>query len=554
MLTLLHIENVAVIARTDVEFGGGLNVMTGETGAGKSIVIDALGAVLGGRTSRELVRTGAAAATITAVFDDGAQRWCEENGIEYQPGELVLQRRISSEGKSSCRVNGCPVSALQLRELGAALVDIHGQNDGQKLLSESYHLRCLDHFGALDAQLTDYQTAYTACQATRKQIQKLSTDEWERERRLERLSDQIAELQAANLKPGELETLSARVKLMRNAEKLADSLNGAYEAMYGDGGAMERISDAQGYIGNATRYTDTLNELYDAVSSLRYTADDVTERLRDFLGTLDFAPGKLDKLENRLMLLNRLSGKYGADETAMLETLASLEAEKDSLETASDQLEKLEKQLAADTAVLLQKAEALRTARKRAASLLETRIKEELAALNMPGIAFSVSFSETEPGANGCDDVRFLMSANAGEKAGRIAHIASGGELSRIMLAMKNALAEREETPTVVFDEIDTGVSGIAAQRVAEKLAQLSRSKQTICVTHLPQIAAMADIHFGIEKKTDDGRTFTIVSQLDASGRQAELARLIGGDHITTTTLQAASEQLAAAEAYKAGL
>ena len=556
MLQLLHIENIAVIERADVELGDGLNVLTGETGAGKSIVIDALGAVLGGKTSRELVRRGAAAALVTAVFTgQEALSWCEENGVEAEDGSVLLSRRITADGHSVCRVNGVPVSLAQMRELGNLLLDIHGQNDGQRLLDERFHRRYLDGFGHLEGDLDAYRAAYEAMRETGKAVEELSMDEGAKERQMDTLRYQIAELERAELKPGETEELAARRDFLRNASRITDGVNDAYLALSGSDrsdGACSLVENALSALQSASRFAPQLGDLAKRLQELDWAAKDAAEELRDFRESLDFTPGELDALESRLELLRRLGRKYGGDETALLAFLENCKEELDAMEFSGERLEKLEAELRERKAAVLSAGETLRKARKRAAGELGRRIADELSQLSMKGTLFEVEFEPLpEPGAEGLDDVRFLMSANIGEKPGRISRIASGGELSRIMLAMKTVLSENDPVGSMVFDEIDTGVSGIAAQRVGEKLCALAGRKQILCVTHLPQIAAMADIQFVVEKRQENGRTYTDVRRLDPDGRRAEIARLTGGDNVTGLTLSSAGEQIQAADDWK---
>jgi DNA repair protein RecN (Recombination protein N) len=565
MIQLLHIENIAVIEKADITFGPGLNVLTGETGAGKSIVIDALTAVTGGRTSRELIRTGAAGASVTAVFSvgpdtGGAVGWCRDNGIEpEEDGALFLMRKITPDGKNICRVNGCPVTVAQLRELGGLLIDIHGQNDGRKLLDESAHRGYLDAFGRLEDDVARYAEAYRALRDKQKEIEKLTIDESEKERRLDTLRYRLEELEKADVRPGEIAEKTARRDLLKNASKLTEALDGALAALHGgddSDGAIQMIGAAEAQTAGAARYADALTAVSQKLKDLLYAAEDAAEELRDMRVRLDFAPGELDSLESRLDLLRRLMKKYGGSEEELIAYREKCRAELEEIEFASDRLVKLEKDLQALKSDALKKADQLSEKRKKAARLLEDRIRAELGGLNMAGVSFQVEFEDArgEFGLNGFgrDEIRFLMSANAGQAPGRISHIASGGELSRIMLALKSVLTENDDVGAMVFDEVDAGVSGIAAQRVAEKLWDLSAGRQVLCVTHLPQIAVMADQHFEIEKKTEGGRTFTYVNALNLEGRKRELARLIGGENVTGTTLLSAEEQLMAAEEYKA--
>jgi len=558
MIKLLHIENIAVIEKADIEFAAGLNVLTGETGAGKSIVIDALSAVTGGRTSRDVIRTGAEYASVTAVFSDIESEWFESNGVPHdESGEIYITRRISADGKSACRVNGTPVSAAQMRELCAEMLDIHGQNDGRKLLDESAHLSYLDAYGGFEDTLDAFRASYKKLRDKKSEIGKLSMDESEKERRIDTLRSQTNEIARANLKPGEQNELSERRELLLNASKLTDALDTAFEALYGgddSAGAVALISDAQGRLDWAARHSEGLRKLAERLLDLRYSAQDISDELRDFRAMLDYTPGELDELEARLDTLKRITRKYGSEEEA-LEFLERGKSELSDIEDGANKLAKLEKELASCVKEADSLAGKLSDMRKAAALTLQNRVMDELSQLNMPGVSFLVGFEavDCEYGidASGCDEVCFLMSANAGEAPGRINRIASGGELARIMLALKNVLTGELDTGTMVFDEIDTGVSGVAAQRVGEKLAKLAQCRQVLCVTHLPQIAVMADTHFEIQKSVSEGRTFTHVNELGFEGRKKEIARLSGGENVTETTLRSAAEQLAAAEKFK---
>ena len=556
MLNELHIENIAVIEKADISFAPGLNVLTGETGAGKSIIIDSIGAVLGERVSRDLVRRGAEKGTVTAVFDaDCAAAWLEENEIDSD-GELIIQRRITLDGKSSCRICGTPVTAAQLKELAAMLVDIHGQNDGRQLMDERCHMAYLDSFGHLDGALAAYRAEYDRFSAIKKEMAALSMDEIEKARLSDSLKYQIEELERANIKPGEKDTLSARRDLLRNSEKLTEALDEAFSALYGgDDNAVSMSQNAAYYAAKAANYAPELEQAANAVNDAAFALADAAETLRDFKDSLDFSPEEYDNIETRLSLLNKLERKYGRTDEELCAYLDECRRKLDDIEYADDRLVKLEKELSAQKAQCVKAAAALSAQRREKAAELEKRIVTELRELNMPSVRFAVEFVpvDNEQGfdASGADKIRFIMSANAGEELGRISKIASGGELSRIMLAMKNVFAENDPVGTMVFDEIDTGVSGIAAQRVAEKLFAVSKGRQVMCVTHLPQIAAMADSHYLIAKHEEGGRTYTEVNGLTREGRRRELARLHGGDFITETTLASAEEQLAAAEAFK---
>ena len=561
MLSLLHIENIAVIESADISFEEGFNALTGETGAGKSIVIDAIGAVLGERTSRDMIRTGASSALVSAVFCRLPElSWFRENGMgPDEDGNLLLQREIQQDGKNVCRMNGRPLTVTQLRGLGQQLLNIHGQHDGQQLMDERLHLDYLDRFGGTEALLAPFRETFGTLQEIRQQIASLQMDEAEKSRRIDTLTYQIRELERAELKQGEEEELSSRRELLRNAGKVTDAVEEAYAALAGTEeteGAAALFAAAASSLRRASGVAGELEELAGKAEELRYAADDLAEALRDWRERMDFSPEELDRLESRLDVLYRLKKKYGSTEAEMLDYLDRCRAELDSMESADDRLMQLEKQQKTVLEQAKKQAETLSKARKQAAKGMEERIQSELTQLDMPKVRFCVEFSakESEWGmdATGMDEVRFLMSANVGEALKPISKIASGGELARIMLALKNVLAENDDVSTLVFDEVDTGVSGRAAQKVAEKMADVARHKQVLCVTHLPQIAAMADAHFSVQKGERNGRTFTDVARLDEEGRKKELARLTSGDAVTKVSLESAGEMLTYAARYKA--
>ena len=557
MLELLHIENIAVIESADIAFQPGFNALTGETGAGKSIVIDAMGAVLGGRASRELIRTGASKAFVSAVFSHVSEKLpgLTENGVAPdEDGNLLLQREMTADGKNACRVNGRPLTVTQLRQIGAELLNIHGQHDGQQLLDEEQHGAYLDRFGRMEAPLAAYRKEYAAMAALREQIRALQMDEAEKARRMDSLRFQIGELERAELVPGEEEELNARRELLRNGEKYIAALSGADYCLSGDdngSGAVAAIRDAEEALHGIRNLSADLGELYKRLEALRCEAFDLAEIVRDKRAEFDFSPAELDAAEARTDQLYRLKKKYGATVEDMIAYLNRCRTELDAMETADDTLILLQGRLQKAEAAVRSAGAVLTEKRKEAAAVLERRIQQELRDLDMNKVRFAIDFGEKDPGPDGCDTIRFLMSANAGEALKPIAKIASGGELARIMLALKNVLAEQESIATLVFDEVDTGVSGRAAQKVAEKLAQVARRKQVLCVTHLPQLAAMADTHFSVQKGESGGRTFTRVVQLDRDARKAELARITGGSRVTDALLESAGELLDQAEAYR---
>ncbi len=558
MLDLLHIENIAVIEQADVEFGPGLNVLTGETGAGKSIVIDAIGAILGERTSKGLVRTGTSAALISAELriSDQTAEWLRNEEIPFDRDEdLILTRRITAEGKTTCRINGVPVSAAQLKTLGDMIFDVHGQNDGRRLLNESNHRAYLDAYGDLSAVCTSFSEEYRRYTALRRELEEVRNAEADREYREEKLKREIRELEEAELQVGEEDTLRTRENVLRNQEKLRDKLERAYSCFHGNDdeeGIVSLSLTAEAAAEQAARFAESLAELAKNIGDFRYRAEDISDQLQDALRELEGSPGELDRIEERLAVYRRMIRRYGSVETA-LSRLQEAKNELEDVENLSERLEKLSADMVQSKEQLLAKGETLSRGRHKAADGLSEAVQRELADLSMPGARFVVGFTPKNGDgfdSHGLEDVCFLLSANAGEVPGRLSRIASGGELSRIMLALKNVLRGGSED-VLVFDEIDTGVSGIAAQRVGEKLAELAADRQVLCVTHLPQLAAMADIQFSIEKSQRDGRTFTSVSKLDETGRQRELARLIGGETITDATLRGAGELIEAARNYK---
>ena len=547
MLSLLHIENIAVIECSDISFDRGFNVLTGETGAGKSIVIDAISSILGERAYRDMIRTGANKASVRAVFTDVQESgWFEENGVPYD-SEVMIQREIYLDGKNVCRVNGMPVTVAILRKLGAELIDIHGQHDSASLFDESNHLTLLDRFAGNQQLLENYTQAYTKVNNLRQEIQRLTMDEGEKLRRMETLRYQIEEISKANLTAGEDDALESRRKVLQNAEKLSDSMNAAVESLYGSDdsdGAASLLSQAERELARMSRFTDAYASIHEQVTDLMYRVQDVAEELRSARDDLSYSADELEQIESRLDVIHRLRRKYGASCEEILAYLDRAQQELDEITFSDDHLERLKGKLAKAESLAWDAAKQLRDSRKQAAVLLSKRILEELSQLDMPKVQFSCEFTELNLGERGADSVAFYMSANAGEALKPMSKVASGGELARIMLAIKNVLSQQDQVSTLVFDEVDTGVSGRAAQKVAEKLRSVAANKQVLCVTHLPQIAAMGDTHLLISKTEREGRTYTSVTPLDREGRKQELARIIGGANITEITLKSAEEML----------
>ena len=547
MLSLLHIENIAVIECSDISFDKGFNVLTGETGAGKSIVIDAISAVLGERAYRDMIRTGTEKASVRAVFTHVPEfPWFSENGVDYDP-ETIIQREIYLDGKNVCRVNGCLVTVSILRKLGIQLINIHGQHDSASLFDEGNHLVYLDDFAENGVLRAEYLEKFEAVDALRREIHRMTMDEGEKLRRMETLRYQISEIEKAELEAGEDDALEQRRKVLQNAEKISDGIHTAVECLYGgddSDGAASLLSEAERELARLSKYTDSFAQLHERVADLMYQVQDAAEELRDVRDDLSYSADELEQIESRLDVIHRLRRKYGASCEEILTYLENAKQELDEIEFADDHLERLKGKLAKAEKVAWDAAYALRKNRKCAAQSLSERILTELAQLDMPRVQFSCEFTELELTANGADAVAFYMSANAGEALKPLSKVASGGELARIMLAMKNVLAEQDQVSTLIFDEVDTGVSGRAAQKVAEKLRSVAKNKQVLCVTHLPQIAAMGDTHMLIAKEERQGRTYTTVTPLDLQGRMQELARIIGGASITETTLRSAEEML----------
>ena len=547
MLSLLHIENIAVIERADIAFNPGFNVLTGETGAGKSIVIDAISAILGERAYRDMIRTGEGKASVRAVFTGVPEcSWFADNGVPYDP-ETVISREVYLDGKNVCRVNGTLVSVSILRKLGIQLINIHGQHDSASLFDEENHLAFLDAFADNESLREDYGEKYAAVARLRKEIDSLTMDESEKFRRMETLKYQIAEIEKAELEPGEDEALEARRKLLQNAEKLSSGLNEAAQCLYGGDdtdGAAGLMAQAEYALGRLLRFSDSFSGLHDRVADLMYQVQDVAEEVRDTRDSLNYSADELEQIEERLDTIHKLRRKYGVTCQDILDYLDKAKKELDEIEFADDHLERLKGKLQKAEKAAWDAALALRENRKQAADALSKRILTELSQLDMPKVQFSCQFRELELTASGADAVAFYMTANAGEALKPLSKVASGGELARIMLAMKNVLAEKDQVATLIFDEVDTGVSGRAAQKVAEKLRSVAAHKQVLCVTHLPQLAALATTHLLIAKSERQGRTYTTVTPLDFEGRKRELARIMGGASITETTLKSAEEML----------
>lgn len=555
MLTSLQIENIAVIEKAEITFDKGLNILTGETGAGKSIIIDSINAVLGERTTRELVRTGAPFAKVSALFF-GLSHAAEQvlKSLDLEPeedGSLLIQRSISSDGRSACRINGQTATVSMLRQLGGELINIHGQHDSQSLLSSEKHIGFIDALAQDEALLEEYHGLYAAYVKIRRALNELQMDEEEKLRKIDLLRFQIDELEAANLQIGERETLTQERTRCLNAEKILQSLRRAYDAINGTEeslGASQLLTDAAAGLQDAARYYGAIESTAQEMLDLSYNLESYADEIRNAFDTLSYDPGDLEQIEERLDLLYKLSRKYGETEEEMLVYLEKARAELDEITFSEERVQKLDEERRETVRKIKALAVTLSDVRRQAGERFARQVEAELSYLDMPHVRFIVHHEQVKPGPNGADEIEFLISANPGEPPRPLAKIASGGELSRIMLAIKNVLSGSDEIGTLIFDEIDTGVSGRAAQKIALKLKQVSAGRQVICVTHLAQIAAQADCHLLIQKTVRDDQTYTQVDALDFEGRKRELARIMGGmDEITPLQLQSAEELLRAA-------
>ncbi len=559
MLSELQIQNIAVIKEAVLTFTDGFNVMTGETGAGKSIVIDAINAVLGCRISRELIRTGCDSAFVSALFYTNNLRSIADmlqtlDVPAEEDGSVLIQRRMFADGRNSCKINGVTVTVSAIRQLARFLVSIHGQSDNQTLLSPEYHCGYIDSLAQNEALRARYKTAYDAYTDAKRRLSALNTDESEKQRRLDILNYQIAELEAAEITEGETAQLEERLNVLRNAERISELLQQSYAALNGaegEGGASSLAFSAADALDRAAAFSAEFSEAASGVREAAYALSEYADTLRNALYSDDFDPAAADALEERLDTLYTLRRKYGETEADMLAFLENARQEREQIEMSDEIREELTAFVSKTKAEASEIAAALSDSRKKAADLFCENVRKELHFLDMPSVQFLVQNTPGELTENGTDNLEFLLSANAGEAPKPLAKIASGGELSRIMLAIKSVLAEKDEVETLIFDEVDTGVSGRAAQKIAIKLAELAKSHQILCVTHLAQLAAFADTHFRIEKTEHDGQTFTDVAALDDIGRKHELARILGGLTVTELQLQNAQEMLENAKLLK---
>lgn len=549
MLAQLFIRNIAVIEKASIDLEKGFTVLTGETGAGKSIIIDAIHAVLGERTSKELVRTGTDSASVSALFtglDEDTLSLLDQLSLpREEDGSLLIQRDIRLEGRSTCKINGAPATVSMLKQLGPRLVTIHGQHESYELLSPEVHMEYLDSFAGLESLLAEYQAAYRTLRETQRQLEALQTDEGEKARLSDLLHYQIDEIEAANVRVGEREELEAQRELIRNSEKIASALELLRGLLSGDEeseGLLAGISQAAAQAGRVAAYLPELAEASQKLQEAGYLLEDVDAILH---GTaVDFDPALQESIEERLDLLYKLGLKYGGSEEKILEYLEDCRIRLHQIEFSDEERERLEAQYETKKAAAIALAKELSEQRKAASKQFISQVKGELAFLNMPGIAFETEIQRVPLYHMGCDKLQFLVSANKGEPPKPMSKIASGGELSRIMLAIKTVLSGKDKVDTLIFDEVDTGISGAAANKVGQKLKQVSQNRQVLCITHLAQIAALADHHFLISKHVEGERTYTQVQGLDFEGRKREVARIIGGDQVTDLQLEMAGEML----------
>ena len=553
MLSNLQIENIAVIKSASIDFENGFNVMTGETGAGKSIVIDSLNAILGERTSRELIRSGADSASVCAEFQnvgDNVKNELEKLGIE-KDDTLIVSRKLTPDGKNVCRINGMPATVSMLKALGVQLVNIHGQLDNQSLLSPETHCSFIDKLAGSGRELNEFKELYSLYIKKENELKSLNTDVNEKNRRLDILNYQIEEIQKADIRPGEKDELTEKLGFLRNAEKVLDLLHTAYAALNGDGempGAADIAADAASKLLSAADYSSDFAETANGVNDAAMNLSAYTEELRDKIYSLDYDPNETERAEERLDVIYRLSQKYGDSEEDILAYLENAEKERDALSFSDERAEQLRAETEKAYNEALAAAKKLSEIRIEAGKKFSADVERELAFLDMPSVKFIVNDSVGELYENGIDNIEFLLSANAGEEPKPLSKIASGGELSRIMLAIKCVLSELDDIDTLIFDEIDSGVSGRAALKIAAKMKELSKTHQVICVTHLAQIAAFADEHKLISKEEKDGRTYTCIASLDYNGRKYELARIMGGLTVTQSILNSAEELLSSAK------
>lgn len=554
MLSNLYIENIAVIEKTSIDFKKGLNVMTGETGAGKSIVIDSINAVLGNRTSKELIRTGAYSAFVSAEFTNLSEKALaviDEAGFELEDGELLIQREISTTGKNKCRINGRPATVSTLKEIGVQLINIHGQHESYELMSPELHISYIDKLAGLESEIEAYQEVYKKYKKLSAELKKATVDESERERKIDLLKYQIDELEDADLRDGEYEKLNEQKAVLQNSEKIIEAIMSSRALMNGDeesSGVLENLQEINSQLSDISEYMSEVEPINSRIESAIYELEDCLSELTGLTDLVDTDGGSLDSIEERLDLIYTLGKKYGSTIKEMLDFLDKAKKELNALVMYDENREALIKECDKAYKEAEKLAKALSEKRRATSSEFADKVCEEMAFLDMPNVKLVVVQESCELNSLGCDNIEFLISTNPGEPPKPISKIASGGELSRMMLAVKNVLSDKDDIDTLIFDEVDTGISGSAAQKVGLKLREVSKSRQVLCVTHLAQIAAMGNSHFKISKSVRDEKTFTKVEELDHEGRKQELARIIGGTEMTKASLDYAEEMLRAGE------
>lgn len=554
MLSNLYIENIAVIEKTSIDFKKGLNVMTGETGAGKSIVIDSINAVLGNRTSKELIRTGASSAFVSAEFTNLSEKAIAviyEAGFELEDGELLIQREISTTGKNKCRINGRPATVSTLKEIGVQLINIHGQHESYELMSPELHISYIDKLAGLESEIEAYQEVYKKYKKLSAELKKATVDESERERKIDLLKYQIDELEDADLRDGEYEELNEQKAVLQNSEKIIEAIMSSRALMNGDeesSGVLENLQEINSQLSDISEYMSEVEPINSRIESAIYELEDCLSELTGLTDLVDTDGGSLDSIEERLDLIYTLGKKYGSTIKEMLDFLDKAKKELNALVMYDENREALIKECDKAYKEAEKLAKALSEKRRATSSEFADKVCEEMSFLDMPNVKLVVVQEKCELNSLGCDNIEFLISTNPGEPPKPISKIASGGELSRMMLAVKNVLSDKDDIDTLIFDEVDTGISGSAAQKVGLKLREVSKSRQVLCVTHLAQIAAMGNSHFKISKSVRDEKTFTKVEELDHEGRKQELARIIGGTEMTKASLDYAEEMLRAGE------
>ena len=554
MLSNLYIENIAVIEKTSIDFKKGLNVMTGETGAGKSIVIDSINAVLGNRTSKELIRTGASSAFVSAEFTNLSEKALaviDEAGFELEDGELLIQREISTTGKNKCRINGRPATVSTLKEIGVQLINIHGQHESYELMSPELHISYIDKLAGLESEIEAYQEVYKKYKKLSAELKKATVDESERERKIDLLKYQIDELEDADLRDGEYEELNEQKAVLQNSEKIIEAIMSSRALMNGDeesSGVLENLQEINSQLSDISEYMSEVEPINSRIESAIYELEDCLSELTGLTDLVDTDGGSLDSIEERLDLIYTLGKRYGSTIKEMLDFLDKAKKELNALVMYDENREALIKECDKAYKEAEKLAKALSEKRRATSSEFADKVCEEMAFLDMPNVKLVVVQEKCELNSLGCDNIEFLISTNPGEPPKPISKIASGGELSRMMLAVKNVLSDKDDIDTLIFDEVDTGISGSAAQKVGLKLREVSKSRQVLCVTHLAQIAAMGNSHFKISKSVRDEKTFTKVEELDHEGRKQELARIIGGTEMTKASLDYAEEMLRAGE------